>query len=178
MRNIRDVRTAELVWTQPHATKRAFELRSGEEVLGTLRWNSSFGSLAEGLAADGHWTFKRTGFFSPQITVRPHNSESNLAVFTPNWKAEGVVQYAAGQSFRWVGIGFWRSQWAFAKVSGERLMDFVPHASFLKRSADVKVTPEGFQIAELSLLVLMGWYLMLLRADDDAATSAAICAAT
>ena len=38
MNPIRDFSTQELVWLQPHATQRAFELRTGEEVLGSLRW--------------------------------------------------------------------------------------------------------------------------------------------
>lgn len=176
MKNVHEIKTGELIWVQPHATERTFELRSAEEVLGTLRWNSSFGSLADAVAADGHWTLKRTGFFNPQITIRDYKSDSNLAVFTPNWKTEGVLEFSAKQCFRWVGIGFWRSQWAFTKAGGEHLIDFEPHSSFLKRSAAVKVTPEGLQIAELSLLILIGWYLIVLRSDDDASAAAVICA--
>jgi hypothetical protein len=51
-------------------------------------------------------------------------------------------------------------------------------SKFLKKSAAVKVTPEGFQIAELSLLILIGWYLMILRSDDDGAVLGVVCAAT
>ena len=176
MKNIRDIKTGEFLWVQLHAMERVFELRSAEEVVATLRWNSTFGSLADAVAADGHWTFKRTGFFRPQITIRACKSDSNLAVFTPNWNAEGALEFSTGKSFRWTGTGFWRSQWAFSKANGERLIDFEPHASFVKKSAVVKVTPEGFQFAELSLLILIGWYLMLLRSDDDASAAAVMCA--
>jgi len=179
MKSIRDLQ--ELVWLQPHATQRVFELRAGEEVLGSLRWESSFGSLADARAEEVHWTFKRTGFFSPQITIRLSGSDANLAVFTPNWKGEGVLDFSGGKCFRWLGIGFWRSQWAFARSSGEHLLELEPKTAFFKRTAVVKVTPDGRQTSELPLLVILGWYLMVLRSDDDAsvaASTAVICSAT
>jgi len=178
MKSVHEINAGEFIWMQPHATQRAFELRAGEELLGGLRWNSSFGSLADAEAADGHWTFKRTGFFNPQITIRALQSETNVAVFTPNWKAEADLQFSDGACFHWQGVGFWRSQWAFTSDGGEPLVNMEPKTSFLKRSASVKATPAGLQTRELSLLILLGWYLLLLRSDDDAAAAAAICAAT
>jgi hypothetical protein len=175
---IREMTTGELTWVQPHVLERAFEIRSGKDVLATLRWKSCFGSLADAEAADGHWTFKRTGFFSPRVTIRAHESDSNLAVFTPNWKAEGALEFSAGQTFRWVGKGFWRSRWAFTKPSGDHVLDFEPQSSLLKKSAMVKVSPEGRDLAELSLLILAGWYLMILTSEDDEASTAVICATT
>ena len=162
---------------QPRALQRAYELRSGEEILGDLRWNTQSGSLAEAEAGDGHWTFKRTGFFHPQITIRTQQSDSNIAAFIPNWNAEGALEFCDGKCYQWKGTGFWRSQWAFTSSRGEHLVDFEPHSSFLKQTAAVKVTPAGFQIPELSLLVLLGWYLLILRAEDDAASAAVICMA-
>ena len=79
-----------------------------------------------------------------------------------------------GKRYRWQGFGFWRSQWAFTNISGEHLIDFEPHSSFLKQTAAVKVAPEGLRIPELSMLVLLGWYLMVLRSDDDVAAAAAV----
>ena len=176
MKNVREIERGELVWMQPHLTERSFELRSGEDILGTLTWNSSFGSLADAWAADGHWTFKRTGFFAPRITIRTHQSDTNVGVFVPNWKGEGVLELSDGKCFRWMGLGFWRSHWRFTKSSGEHLIDFEPHSSFLKKTAAVKVTPAGLELPLLSMLILLGWYLMILRSDDDsAAAAAAIC---
>lgn len=162
---------------QPQAMVRAFELKAGEEVAGTLRWASSFGSLAEGVTADGHWTFKRIGFLNPQISVRLHGSDANLALFKPQWTGDGVLEFSSGQRFRWSGSGFWRSRWSFTNAAGEGLVDFEPCDSFFKTSASVKVTPTGRAMAELSLLILLVWYLMLLRSDDDAAVATSVTCA-
>ena len=67
MKNVRDFAGSDdLTWTQPKALKQAFELRAGEDVVGTLEFRNSFGSFATGESADGRWTFKRQGFFRPR----------------------------------------------------------------------------------------------------------------
>src|SRR5262245_33500051 len=42
MRSIRDHADETLVWTQPRALKRVYELRAGTAVLGSLRWEKAF----------------------------------------------------------------------------------------------------------------------------------------
>ncbi|HEY0722558.1 MAG TPA: hypothetical protein VGD41_00915, partial [Pyrinomonadaceae bacterium] len=63
MRKIADVVGQELEWVQPSVFKMQYELRAGDELAATLRFRSSFGSLATGESADGCWTFKRIGFW-------------------------------------------------------------------------------------------------------------------
>jgi len=52
-----------LQWRQPHLFKMEYELHAGDELVATLRFRSSFGTLATAQSADGCWTFKRAGFF-------------------------------------------------------------------------------------------------------------------
>ena len=54
-----------LKWLQPNWLKMEYELHAGEEVVATLRFRSSFGTLATAQSADGCWTFKRVGFSKP-----------------------------------------------------------------------------------------------------------------
>lgn len=178
MNVISEANCRELKWIQPRAMKRAYELQSGKDILGRLQLETISGSLAKAESADGRWTFKRTGFFSPQITIRALGSDSNLAVFSPNWKGGGLLTFSDGTRLQWESDGFWRSRWAFALETGERLVEFEPVVSFLKTSAAVKVTRAGLAKSCFSLLILLGWYLMVLRADDDAgaATVAVLCA--
>ena len=180
MNAISEANCRELKWVQPRSMKRAYELRSGEEVFGRLQWETKSGSLAQAESANGRWTLKRTGFFNPQITVRTPGSDSNFAVFCPNWKGGGLLTFSDGARLHWASDGFWHSRWAFVRETGVRLVEFEPELSFLKTSAVVKVTREGLATPGFSLLIFLGWYLMVLRADDDAAGAAVIvaCAAT
>src|SRR5262245_7015447 len=53
VRTIVSASKSTLKWIQPGAVKRSFELRDGEEVLGTLKFRNLFGSFATGESADG-----------------------------------------------------------------------------------------------------------------------------
>ena len=100
MKPIRGVAGQPLRWTQPTLLKREYELHAGDEVVATLRWQKTFGSLALAEAADGTWTFKRSGFLRPKITVRVPGSETEVAVFKPAWGGEGTLRLSAGRCYQ------------------------------------------------------------------------------
>ena len=52
-----------LKWVQPRARSPFFELRSDDDVVATLSWEKTFGTLATAQTAEKTWTFKRVGFF-------------------------------------------------------------------------------------------------------------------
>jgi hypothetical protein len=177
MKHIRELSTNGLVWMQPQAMVCAFELRGGEELFATLRWESSLSSFADAVASDGHWTFNRTGLFDPRIGVRVHGQDGILALFIPTWTADGVLEFAPDGRAFWKGSGAWRSRWSFSDASGEQLVDFEECGSMLSQRTSVKLTPTGLARTDLSLLVLLGFYLILLQSDDEAAANVA-CAVT
>jgi hypothetical protein len=161
-------------WTQPSTW--VYELRAGDNSLAALRWQKTFGSLALAESADGTWTFKRSGFLNPKVTVRVLGAEAEVAVFTPGSMGEGTLQLSNGRRYRWLNTSFWRSAWAFANEAGEALVDFKPEFVFFKQAAEVKVEPGAVSVPDLSLLTLLGWYLMVLMSQDAGATAAAVAA--
>jgi hypothetical protein len=174
MKAIREVAEQALRWTQSSALAREFELRAGEEVVGTLRWQKAFGSLALAEAADGAWTFKRAGFLCPRVTVRLPGSEMEVAEFKPGWAGEGTLRLADGRSYQWQKTSFWRSEWAFAGEVGTALVHFKPEFAFFKHAAEVRVEPAAVAVPDLSLLALLGWYLMILMSEDAGGAAAAV----
>ncbi len=171
MKNMRDFIGQPMNWIQTNARKRTYELRAGNDVVATLRWQKAGGSLALGESAEGKWSFERTGFFSPKFTVRPAGTESAIAVFTPDWFAgKGTLELAGGGRYRWVTTDFWRSQMAFCNEAGQPLVHYKPEWLLQLAAAKVEIAPAGAAVAELSLLPLLGWYFMLLMAEDTMAT--------
>src|SRR5262245_37270197 len=102
---LRDVIAAggELFWRQPKAMQQEFELRAGPEewVVATLRWQKVFGTLALAETPEGRWTFKRSGFWRPHITVRVADTDHDSAVFEPGWSGGGTLTVTGGPTFRW-----------------------------------------------------------------------------
>jgi hypothetical protein len=157
-----------LIWTQPKAMRREYQLNNGEELVGRLRFEKSFGSLASAEVASQDWTFKREGFLHPRVTVRTPNSDANLAVFYPSWSGGGLVEFTDGRQIHWRCNSFWRSEWAFVQGEDRRLLLFKQHEGFLKISARLEFDPASAAAPDLPLLAALGWYLMLLTAQDAA----------
>jgi hypothetical protein len=182
MDELADVADQPLYWIQPKALVRCFELRSEDKVVATLAWETSCGSLARARASVGSWTCKRVGFLNPRVTVRESGSEVNLATFWPRWLGDGTLEFAYGRSFRWQSTNFWGTDWMFADFDGTPLVRFLQGSrerrlsNLLKTEALVDIQPQARDLPELALLVLLGWYLAILRRDDTAAGAAAASA--
>lgn len=183
MKPIREVADQPLRWTQPALLQREYELRAGDEIVATLRWQKAFGSLAQAETADGTWTFKRSGFLRPKVTVRVPGSETEVAAFKPGWGGEGMLRLSAGQCYQWLNTSFWLSEWVFANEAAEPLVHFKAEFEasaaviFFKHAAAVKFEPEAVSVPDLSLLTVLGWYLMLLMSEDGAGAAAGVVAA-
>lgn len=171
MRTIAEVADQGLIWKQPTRTKQAFELHAGDEVVGTLIFQRS--SLVTGLTADRQWTFKREGFWHPQVTVRAPGSDLNVALFKPSWGGGGTLELGPGGQLSFGAANFWHSQWDWQSSDGKPLVHFKSHQGVLKIDGDVDVEADAVGRPDLPLLVVLGWYLLILFARDAAAGSAA-----
>ena len=167
-----------LTWVQPRPFTRSYELRSNGHVLSRLQWGKPLGSLATVESADGEWSFKRIGFLRPRVTVRVPGAGTDRAIFHPNWGGGGKLELADGRGFRLISTNFWRSEWAFTDEEGNQVVCFRPKYGLARGGAQVEIGPEGHSVPDLSLLVALGWYLMILMADDMAVTSAVVVAGT
>ena len=169
MSSLRDAVGQELIWSQPSRMHQAFELRAGDSSLGSLEFER--GTLANGAVEDQRWTFKREGFWHPQVTVRKPGSDDNVAVFKPRWAGGGTLQLRQGRELRFAAANFWHSQWDW--VDGDQpLVLFKSHAGLLKTEGEVEIESSALPSAETPLLVVLGWYLLILFGRDAAAASA------
>jgi len=151
-------------------------LRAGDDVVATLRFQR--GSLADAEAEGHHWTFKRQGFWQPRVTVRAPGSDADVAVFRPRWAGGGTLDFADGRSVRLSSANFWQSQWVWEEKD-QPLILFKGRHGIVKAKGAVEIQPGAESRADTPLLVLLGWYLILLHADDTAAaTVGATVAAT
>jgi hypothetical protein len=170
MKPIADYAGRTLAWTQPAALRMEYELRSGDDVLATLKLRSSFGSLATAESGDGCWTFKRVGFLSTRVTIRPCGSETEVATFRNNtWSSGGSLELEAGRKIM-ATSNFWQTQYQFQTESEEALVRFKSSGLIRVHSA-VEITPAGTRLRELPLLVLLGFYLVVMMRSDAAVAS-------
>jgi hypothetical protein len=170
VRPISEVAGQELLWVQPAARKREHELRAGDDLVATLRFQR--GSLADAEADGQHWTFKRQGFWQPRVTVRVAGSDADVAVFHPRWTGGGQLEFPDGRIIGFTSANFWQSQWVWQDKDRPLLL-FKGRHGVIKANGAVEIQPGAAALPDVPLLTLLGWYLILLHADDAAAASTA-----
>lgn len=171
-----DLATHPSEWTGHGLLKRSYELRAGDDVFATLRWDSAIGTRASAEAAGAAWTFKRVGFIRTHVTVRAPGSDADLAVFHPDWLGNGTVELALGARWKWKCSGFWRHHFGFVTVGGEPLIEYQANSFKLPPGAKLVVSPQALALVELPLLVTLGWYVTVLTLDDAGGAAAAAAA--
>lgn len=167
-----------LQWVQPKMSERRFVLRTDDLVFARLDFQSVFGSLAHAAAESGSWSMKRVGFFNPRVTVRNMGEENELLLYRPDWTGmEGRIDFANGVIYTWKPANFWATHYSLRDAKGEVLVMFkqgIEDASLkdaFKAQARVEIQPAALLLPDVTLLVVLGWYLMILQADDSAAAT-------
>ena len=174
MNAIGELNYHELTWTQPRAGKYEFELRAGNEMLATIRWNDPYGSHALAEAANGQWSFDRSGLFHRQIVIREAQSRTPIAVEDASWlNGTSNLVFPDGNQFLYQRITPYWNWHAFGRawmpVQGEQLVytELTFPNWFMRRAGRVEITPKGLAIPELSLLVLLGWYISVITGPQS-----------
>jgi len=167
-----EVNLKEMKWIQRSITQD--ELVSGNDVLGALHWANSWGSLASAESAYGKWTFKRVGFVHPKISIRTPDQKSNLHIAEVSWNGEATLKVLDQGTFRWTP-NTWHTKWTLLDDNKKEVMK-IELSGFLNVSGNLTVANPSIPYPTLSLLALLGWYLIMLVLQDDASSTAAIVA--
>ena len=161
-----------LRWHRPSLLRAEYELKSGDVLVATLRFRSAWGTFATAQSGDGCWTFKRVGFWQTRVTVRPCDSDEEIATFRNNtWHGGGTLLLPNGRQYP-ANTNFWQTQYEFKTQTGESLIHY-RNRGLLSMSADVAIRPEAQDVPELPWMVALGWYLMIMMQNDSSAAAAA-----
>ncbi len=175
MQKIMDLAQQPLKWTQPRMLKQEYELRTGDELVGTLKFRSLWGTLATAQSDDGCWTFKRIGFWQNKASIRVCDSETDLALFQNNtWTSGGTLTFSDGRRFK-ATTNFWMTNYEFRSEADDPLVRF-KYGGVFRLSAGVEILPAARQLVELPVLVLFGWYLAIMLYEDSGAAAGVVAA--
>ena len=179
MVRIADLAGRELRWVKAaRADGGGYQLRDGEDVVATLGFRSSWGTLATAKSADGCWTFKRVGFLQTRVTIRACDSEEEIAVFKNNsWSGGGTLELPDGRRLA-ADTNCWMTTYGFTSETGEPLVRFRKIGGLLHLSSAVEILPAGATFSRAPWLVMLGWYLAVQMHNDAAVASSAGVAST
>lgn len=146
-------------WSQSsQADRRTFSLCDPQrQVYATIQFRKTTGSLATGKTSEGEWTFKRVGFFKPRISVRPVSLKTPVAFFQ-----RARLQFGGGLVLRWNPTRGPDKERRFEDLDGRTVVRLQP--DFIGRAYEASIAIDAVRApgVELSIAVLMAWYIVLL----------------
>lgn len=164
--------TESLEWTQPSAFRMEYDLHAGSDVLATLRFRSSFGTHAVAQVGSDRWTFKRVGFWQQRATIRRDGDAANLAEFVnATWAHGGELRLADGGRWR-ATTNFWSTRLAWTDEADHEWVALKP-GGLVRLHAAVELAPGAGAGVPVDLLVVFGFYLLVMIQSDSAAVAAA-----
>jgi hypothetical protein len=149
------------------------ELRDGDEILATLRWESWLSKRAFAASPEGQWIFDRPGLLSKDVKVWAAEEDTPVAVLKVGWLGDGTLELADGRALRWASTDFWRTRWAFTTAAGDLLVSLADNSGLLERRTMIERVSPGLCASDRALLLLLGRYLMVLQSEDAAGAAAA-----
>jgi hypothetical protein len=153
---------------QSSAWKSFYELRFGDELLGTITMPKLFSDRAEATSADGVWSFERQGLFKPNIVAKLQNDTLVASYQSHSFKQGGTLTIGEKEVLS-VKFGVFRNTLDVYSRFDEQIIHFQNHGVFRHRS---EIT-FSHTIQQFPLIVFMSCYIFL-TAQRDAARSAAI----
>ncbi|MFN2238550.1 MAG: hypothetical protein ABR524_04105 [Thermoanaerobaculia bacterium] len=158
-----------LRWFHPQPDERYHELQLPDgEKLASIRWLSGHETLANGQWGADIWGFRRYGFLHPKITINPTEGTGPSGRFEPNMSGGGILQLKDGQEFRLFG-NFWRGEWRWADAAGHDVLEFKRDFAVMEKNEGHLTWLSDETLPVIShLLILLGWYVVILMAEDAA----------
>jgi hypothetical protein len=158
-----------LRWLRGPGPETAFTLSSGDANVATLRWTEGARSLATAETADAQWTLKRGGFLNPHITARRAGSPADLARLSVHLSYHRI-ELAGGPGYRFRRAGLLVPAWTITTDDGVEVAHIEPvrEGRTLVGGA-VLVPAAAADRPELLLLVVLGWYFIVLAWFEDEA---------
>lgn len=145
-----------LTWIPSTSRSRGYELCASGEIFATLHWTQPGTMLATARAADGRWIFRQETTPHSFVTIWPAQPAAGHAVFEPG-SGGGILGLPDGQIFHWgCTRGLDRSEW----VNNGPLLRIRKETSAGRNIGHVAIEPAASVLQWLSLLALLGWYLM------------------
>ncbi len=168
---LRDFIGQPLAWKRPRFLSSTYELQGGGQVLATV---VRVGTLRPRLLATSEgqqWTFKREGIMQARVVIYASEtsgtaeSSQPLAMCKRRANGHGELTLPNGRVYSWTHKGYWRPDWFWVGPLNQPLLT-------LKKGYTFEIDPAASDLPELALLTVLGFSLLQMKREEDAAVAA------
>lgn len=170
MPSLRDYIGQEMTWVPTATFKSRFDLVVGDTILASLDM-SDWTSKATATVPEGMLMLQLEGFARRNASIYVGEQGAAVATYQRKWTGtSGTLQFPDGRQLKWVKTNFWGTEKAWRDQSG--MIDYVQfHTGSFSRKVQVTISPQAAEIPELSLLLVLGLYNIIIERRDAAAAS-------
>jgi hypothetical protein len=159
-------KTRVLNWIQSNPFSRYNELRCDKLLVGDLSWKKdNFSTSGIGNTAEGSWLYKFTRFVQPTLEIQEASTGNPAGIFQIEWSGKGKLVLENGQKFDWLPVDRWGQDWQFSQSAKIPILFFQPRKKWLTINAQIRISSEIPGEPTLSLMLLSGWFHLLLGAE-------------
>jgi hypothetical protein len=160
-----------------HTDGQRYELVAGNDLYAAMNCESPYNLSATAMTIDNTWFFRCVRLLDSRYMVRSGQEQQEIAFFSAFKSGQGVLQYTNGKAFT-LRLPFsnpnlpdYQHSWSWRDENGLDLVTFIPEANSwyndYRRETRVLVTHAAQSFAELPLLTVLGWYIILLHHEDE-----------
>lgn len=153
-----------LIWVPTAAFKDRYNLIAPDNTtLATLNMGS-WASKANALVPEGTLFMHQEGWSGPKVAIHSVEQGPLLATYQRSkWNlTSGQLLFPDGREFRWGKINFWGTQKAWTDPTGHTTYVQLAVGGFSRKST-VVIHQQAAEIPELSLLLVLGLYNILIE---------------
>ncbi len=113
----------------------------------------------------------------PCVTIRESSKDADVAVLKIGMFRHGTLEFSNSRRISLVSKRFWGFEWELVDENGQSLCNLRMKMGTLKFGGDVKIHELVRRDRELMIMLLIGWYAMVLMSEEASAAAAGAAAA-
>ena len=163
----------ELTWVPTAAFKARYDLISPDNTpIATLDM-SNWTSKANAFVPEGTLFMHKESWSGLKIAISLGEQGPLIATYQRKWTGtSGELLFPDGRAFKWGKANFWGTQKAWTDPTNMTVYIQFSNSGFTRKST-VLINPQAEAIPELSLLLVLGLYNIVIEKRDSAAASTA-----
>ena len=162
MKSLSNLAGEALVIHQPSVWKSYYELKHGEEILGTVRAKGFFGRNLIFKMENNEWEIYQPSLWKSEIAIKQSGYELPYATYRrEGFKSRGIVRMYKGEQMR-LEYKLFSSGYSIQTISGQKLVTFKDRVSF-KEKTIFYIEKRSELLDKYPWVIVLAWHIMLQR---------------
>jgi len=168
MKNLSSFYGKQLEFAQPSVWKTYYELKSENEIIGTVKKIKKFSFQLEINIFDNKWIFYRPSFWRSEIAIRQSGYTLPYAKYKgAKFQQHGTIELPKGGRIKIVFKSF-KKDYEIQDSSGQVLVKLTDKVKF-RTSVEISVLKRSELIDKYPWIIILAWYISAIRKRAAAA---------